>query len=131
VFGEAYGDIWQPFAVLVAAAACLAVAEMTGQVLLTRFERQRELVITWLVALVLNGVLAAAGAAWFGLIGAAASTTITYVGAALAQVWFCARLLSVPVHELVVPRRSDLRAYGRVARSLLVRLHAAVGRPRC
>jgi O-antigen/teichoic acid export membrane protein len=130
VFGEAYADIWQPFAVLVAASACLAVAEMTGQVLLTRYERQRELVLTWLVALAVNGVLAAAGAAWLGLVGAALSTTITYVLAALAQVWFTARLLSVRMHELVIPRRADLRAYGRVGRSLLATLRVRLGRAR-
>jgi O-antigen/teichoic acid export membrane protein len=126
VFGEAYGDIWQPFAVLVASSACLAVAEITGQVLLTRFERHRELVITWLVALAINGVLAAAGAAWFGLVGAAASTTVTYLCAAFVQVWFCARLLSVPLRDLAVPRRSGLGLYVRAVRSILARLRLMV-----
>jgi O-antigen/teichoic acid export membrane protein len=130
VFGEAYAAIWQPFAVLVSSSACLAVAEMTGQVLLTRFERQRELVLIWLVSLALNGVLAAAGAAWLGLVGAAVSTTVTYVFAALAQVCFCARLLSVRMRELVVPRRADLRAYGQIVGSLLAILRKVFRRRR-
>lgn len=129
IFGEAYADIWKPFAVLVAAAACLAVAELTGQVLLTRLERQRELLVIWSVSLVVNGVLAAVGAKWFGLVGAAASTTITYVGAAIAQLWFCSRLISAPMRQLAVPSRADLGAYVRAVRSLAARLRLTVIRP--
>jgi Na+-driven multidrug efflux pump len=71
--------------------------------------------------LVVNAVLAAAGAAWFGLLGAAVATTVSYAAAALALVAVCARTLSVSVRELAVPRRSDLASYRRVARSLLRR----------
>jgi O-antigen/teichoic acid export membrane protein len=124
VFGDAYGDIWQPYAILVPAAACLCVAEMLRHFLITRLERQREIVLTSVAMLIANGVLAVVGAATFGLVGAAASTTITYAGAAAALVAYCARALSVPMVELAVPRRSDLAPYGRVLRVLLRRVRS-------
>jgi O-antigen/teichoic acid export membrane protein len=121
VFGDAYSDIWQPYAILVPASACLCVAEMLRHFLITRLERQREILLTSIAMLVANGVLAVAGAALFGLLGAAASTTITYAGAAAALVAFCARSLSMPMLELAVPRRSDLAPYWRAVRLLASR----------
>lgn len=125
VFGDAYSDIWEPYAILVPASACLCVAEMLRHFLITRLERQREILLTSIAMLVANGVLAVVGAALFGLLGAAASTTITYAGAAAALVWFCARSLSMPMLALAVPRRSDLAQYWRA-----VRLLAGRARPR-
>jgi O-antigen/teichoic acid export membrane protein len=75
--------------------------------------------------LIVNGVLAAAGAALFGLVGAAASTTITYALAAFALVAICARSLDVPMRDLAVPRVSDLLSYWRAVRSLAGRLRSA------
>ena len=121
VFGEAYSDIWQPYAILVPASACLCVAEMLRHFLITRLERQREILLTSIAMLVANGVLAVAGAALFGLLGAAASTTITYAGAAVALVAFCARSLSTPMLALAVPRRSDFAPYWRAVRLLASR----------
>ena len=121
VFGDAYSNIWQPYAILVPASACLCVAEMLRHFLITRLERQREILLTSAAMLVANGVLAVAGAALFGLLGAAASTTITYAGAAAALVAFCARSLSMPMLALAVPRRSDLAPYWRAVRLLASR----------
>jgi O-antigen/teichoic acid export membrane protein len=121
VFGDAYSEIWRPYAILVPASACACVAEMLRHVLLTRLERQREFLLIAMGMLILNGVLAVAGAAAFGLLGAAASTMITYACGAVALVAVCARMLSVPMRELAVPRLSDLASYRRVLRSLLVR----------
>ena len=125
VFGDAYGDIWEPYALLVPASACLCVVEALRHFLLTRLERQREFVLLATGMLVVNAALAAAGAAAFGLVGAAASTTITYAVAAAALVALGSRILGVPMSELAVPRRSDLAAYGRVGRSLLSRRRPA------
>ena len=125
VFGDAYGDIWEPYALLVPASACLCVVEVLRHFLLTRLERQREFVLLATGMLVVNATLAAAGAAAFGLVGAAASTTITYAVAAAALVALGSRILGVPMSELAVPHRSDLAAYGRVGRSLLSRRRAA------
>jgi Na+-driven multidrug efflux pump len=72
--------------------------------------------------LILNGVLAVVGAAEFGLLGAAASTTITYACAALVLIAFCARWLSLSMLELAMPRRSDVGAYWRVLRPMLAKL---------
>lgn len=121
VFGEAYSTIWQPYAFLVPASACVCVVEVLRHFLLTRLERQNEFVLIATGMLVVNGTLAAAGAAAFGLPGAAASTTIAYALAALALVALCARTLAVSMRELAVPRWSDVAAYGRAARSLLNR----------
>ena len=121
VFGDAYSDIWQPYAILVPASACLCVAEMLRHFLITRLERQREILLTSAAMLVANGVLAVVGAALFGLLGAAASTTITYAGAAAALVAFCSRLLSMPMLALAIPRRSDLAPYWRAVRLLASR----------
>jgi O-antigen/teichoic acid export membrane protein len=116
VFGDAYSDIWQPYAILVPASACLCVAEMLRHFLVTRLERQREVVLTSVAMLLVNGVLAVVGAAAFGLLGAAASTTITYAGAAAALVAVSARALSVPMLSLALPRRGDLAPYWRALR---------------
>jgi O-antigen/teichoic acid export membrane protein len=118
VFGDAYRDIWEPYALLVPASACLCVVEVLRHFLLTRLERQREFVLLATGMLVANAALAAAGAAAFGLVGAAASTTVTYALAAVALVALCSRIVGVPMSELAVPRPSDLAAYGRVGRSL-------------
>jgi O-antigen/teichoic acid export membrane protein len=121
VFGRAYSDIWQPYAILVPASACICVAEILRHFLITRLERQREILLTSIAMVVVNGVLAVVGAAAFGIRGAAASTTITYAAAAVGLVAFCARSLSMPMFELAVPRRADLATYGRMLRLLLRR----------
>jgi O-antigen/teichoic acid export membrane protein len=125
VFGDAYAGIWRPYAVLVPASACLCVGEMLRHFLITRLERQREIVLVSAGMLVANGVLAVAGAAALGLMGAAASTTITYAAVAAALVAICARALGIPMVALAVPRRSDLAPYWRVLRLLLAKLRSS------
>lgn len=125
VFGDAYRDIWEPYALLVPASACLCLVEVLRHFLLTRLERQREFVLVATGMLVANAALAAAGAAAFGLVGAAASTTVTYALAAVALVALCSRIVGVSMSELAVPRPSDLAAYGRVGRSLFGALRPA------
>jgi O-antigen/teichoic acid export membrane protein len=122
VFGDAYSTIWQPYAFLVPASACVCILEVLRHFLLTRLERQNEFVLIAMGMLVVNGLLAAAGAAAFGLPGAAGSTTVAYALGTLGLVAFCARTLAVSMRELVVPRSSDVAAYGRAARSLVHRL---------
>jgi O-antigen/teichoic acid export membrane protein len=121
VFGDAYDDIWKPYAFLVPASAFLCVGEVLRHFLLTRLERQNEMLLVATGMLLANGVLAAAGAATFGLVGAAASTTIAYALAAVALVAICARTLGVTMRELALPRRSDFAAYWRTGRSVLRR----------
>ena len=131
MFGDAYADIWQPYTLLVLASACICVVEVLRHFLLTRLERQNEFVVVVTAMLIVNGVLAAVGAAAFGLVGAAASTTITYALAAVALVAICARRLDVSMRELAVPRVSDLVSYWRALRSLLARRRSTGGdRPR-
>jgi O-antigen/teichoic acid export membrane protein len=130
VFGGAYSEIWRPYAILVPASAFSCMIEVLRHFLVTRLERQREFLFTAVGMLILNGVLAVVGAAEFGLLGAAASTTITYACAALVLVAFCARWLSVSMLELALPRRSDLGAYWRVLRPLLARLRRTDTRAR-
>jgi O-antigen/teichoic acid export membrane protein len=130
VFGGAYSEIWRPYAILVPASAFSCMIEVLRHFLVTRLERQREFLFTAVGMLILNGVLAVVGAAEFGLLGAAASTTITYACAALVLVAFCARWLSVSMVELALPRRSDLGAYWRVLRPLLARLRPTDTRAR-
>jgi O-antigen/teichoic acid export membrane protein len=127
VFGDAYSDIWRPYAILVPAIAGLCVGELLRHFLITRLERQREILFTTAAMLVVNGVLAVVGASAFGLNGAAASTTITYIAAAIGLVAYCARLLSVSMTELAVPRWSDLAPYARVLRRLLVGWRRSTG----
>jgi O-antigen/teichoic acid export membrane protein len=121
VFGNAYSDIWVPYAILVPGIACFCVAEVVRHFLITRLERQREVLLVSTTMVIANGVLAVIGAAAFGLPGAAASTTITYAAAAAGLVAFCSRALSVPMLDLAVPRIADLATYRRVLRSLLHR----------
>jgi O-antigen/teichoic acid export membrane protein len=125
VFGDAYAGIWRPYAVLVLGSACICVVEVLRHFLLTRLERQGEFVVIVSAMLVVNGVLAAAGAAAFGLVGAALATAVTYACAAYVLVSLCARELAVPMRELAVPRWSDLVSYWRAARSLFDRRRSA------
>jgi O-antigen/teichoic acid export membrane protein len=125
VFGTAYGDIWRPYSLLVLAAGCICVVEVLRHYLLTRLERQAEFMVVITAMLVVNAALAAAGAAVFGLIGAAASTTITYALASFVLIAVCSRQLGVAMRELAVPRRSDLIPYWRAARWALRRRRSA------
>jgi O-antigen/teichoic acid export membrane protein len=119
VFGDAYRNVWEPYAILVPASACTCVTEMLRHFLITRMERQREFMLVAAGMLVVNGALAVAGAAAFGMLGAATSTTVTYACGAVATVAISARLLSVPMRDLAVPRRSDLAVYPRLLRTRL------------
>jgi O-antigen/teichoic acid export membrane protein len=121
IFGHAYRDIWQPYTLLVAAAAFICVVEVLRHYFLTRLERQNEYAVVIMAMLVVNGALAAVGAWAFDLIGAAASTTITYAVAAFVLVAYAARELDVPMRELAMPRWSDLAAYARIARLVVHR----------
>lgn len=122
VFGDAYSEVWQPYSLLVPAIAFLCVAEFLRHFLLTRLERQREFVTVATGMLLLNGVLAVVGSAAFGLMGAAASTTIAYAAGTLVLIAICASELSVSMRALVMPRRSDAAAYWHVMRSARGRL---------
>jgi O-antigen/teichoic acid export membrane protein len=130
VFGGAYSDIWQPYGVLVLASVGTCVTELLRHFLITGRERQREYVVISAGVLVINGVLAVVGASEFGLVGAAASTTVSYACEALALLIVCSRLLSVPIRSLVVPRRSDLVSYWRVLRFVLARLRGTLSMAR-
>jgi O-antigen/teichoic acid export membrane protein len=130
VFGDAYSAIWRPYGVLVLGSVCICVVEVLRHYLLTRLERQGEFVLVVTGMLVANGVLAALGAAAFGIMGAALATTVTYAVAAFVLLALCARTLDVPMGPLALPRRSDLAAYWRAGRSILNRRRsaAAIGR---
>jgi O-antigen/teichoic acid export membrane protein len=106
VFGDAYADIWRPLAVLVPGIAAWSVVEVLRHVLLTRLERQHEVLITAIGMAGANGVLAVVGSREFGYVGAAASTTITYVAAALWMAHVCSRQLGVPIRHMFVLSRS-------------------------
>ena len=129
VFGDAYSEIWRPYAVLVPASAFLCVGEMLRHFLITRLEQQREILLASAGMLIANGILAFAGAALFGLVGAAASTTIAYAGGVAALVAVCARTLSMPVLSLAVPRPSDLIPYLRLVRLMATKLRSALPVP--
>jgi O-antigen/teichoic acid export membrane protein len=114
VFGDAYADIWRPLAVLVPGIAAWSVVEVLRHVLLTRLEQQREVLITAIGMAGANGVLAVILSSEFGTMGAAASTTITYVAAALWMALVCSRHLGVPVRQMFLPldRRPGAEAPG-------------------
>ena len=126
VFGGAYSGIWQPYGVLVLASVGTCVTELLRHFLITGRERQREYVVISAGVLVINGVLAVVGASEFGLVGAAASTTVSYACEALALLMVCSRLLSMPIRSLVVPRRSDFMSYWRALRFVLARLRGTL-----
>ena len=107
VFGSAYTEIWRPLAVLVPGIAAWSVVEVLRHVLLTRLERHREVLVTAIGMAGANGVLAVVGSSEFGYLGAAASTTITYIAAALGMARVCSRQLGVPIWRMLVPSRSS------------------------
>ena len=108
IFGNAYAGIWQQLAILMPGIAAWSIVELLRHVLLTRFERQREVLLTAFGMTVANGILAVIGSAAFGLNGAAASTTITYVAAALWMTRICSLRLGVPARRMWAPLRTDL-----------------------
>jgi O-antigen/teichoic acid export membrane protein len=108
IFGDAYAGIWQQLAILMPGIAAWSIVELHRHVLLTRFERQREVLLVAIGMTIGNGILAVIGSAAFGLNGAAASTTITYVAAAIWMTHVCAQRLGVPPLRMFVPRRTDL-----------------------
>lgn len=105
IFGAAYADIWRPLAVLVPGVAAWSVVEVLRHVLLTRLERQREVLFTAIGMAIANGVLAVVASSEFGYVGAAASTTITYVAAALWMARACAIQLGIPFRRIFLPSR--------------------------
>ncbi len=106
IFGGAYADVWRPLAVLVPGIAGWSVVEVLRHVLLTRLERQREVLVTSIGMAGANGLLAVVGSSQYGYVGAAASTTITYVAAALWMALVCSRHLGVPLWRMFVPAPS-------------------------
>jgi O-antigen/teichoic acid export membrane protein len=108
IFGNAYAGIWQQLAILMPGIAAWSIVELLRHVLLTRFERQREVLLTAFGMTIGNGILAVIGSAAFGLNGAAASTTITYVAAAIWMTRVCSLRLGVPARRMYVPLRTDL-----------------------
>ena len=103
VFGDAYADIWRPLAVLVPGIAAWSVVEVLRHVLLTRLEQQREVLLTAIGMAGGNGVLAVVGSSQFGTMGAAASTTITYVAAASWMALVCRGTSGVPLRRMFIP----------------------------
>jgi O-antigen/teichoic acid export membrane protein/capsular polysaccharide biosynthesis protein len=130
IFGSAYADIWIPLAVLVPGIAAWSVVEVLRHVLLTRLELQREVLITALGMTVTNGVLAVALSREYGSTGAAASTTITYVAAALWMARVCSRQLGVPFRRMFVPADRGLGGEGldTSERTFVQRIRPLIGR---
>ena len=122
VFGDAYSDIWRPYAMLVPASAFICVAEVLRHFLITRLERQREILITSVVMVIVNGILAVVGAARSGS-WARRRRPPSPTPRAWRASWGSARdRLSMPVVALAVPRPSDLIAYWRLVRLMATKL---------
>jgi O-antigen/teichoic acid export membrane protein/capsular polysaccharide biosynthesis protein len=118
IFGGPYSGIWEPLAILMPGIAGWAVVELLRHVLLTRYEQQREVLYTAIGMTIANGVLAVVGSELFGLDGAAASTTITYLGAAAWMTHVASRRIGIHPSVLYTPVRSDLTMIARLAKSV-------------
>jgi O-antigen/teichoic acid export membrane protein len=77
------------------------------------------------IAVVFTVVLDLALIPPFGVVGAALASLVAYVAYGVVSVVALSRVSGIPVRELVVPTRADLRAYPAAARNLLRRVRPA------
>jgi len=83
VFGADFAKAWIPLALLVPGIAGFGAAEVLRVFFLVRLERSREYLIATTISMLANLVLALALVPEWGIAGAAASTSVSYIGACI------------------------------------------------
>lgn len=125
-YGEPYAPAGAPLPW-----AAIGVAMMSVFVILTRdFTSrgyQRVNIMAGLVALASNVALNALLIPAFGIVGAAQAAAISYTGACVVLLAFFVVASRIPVLDVLVPKRDDVRYLWGVGMSMLGRLRGATG----
>lgn len=121
VVGASFARAWVPMVILLPGVVALGLGEQFKPYLLIRLERSREYMISATGAMLVNLVLAVVLIPPLGLDGAALSTTVSYLGAALYLAHRSAALAGLERLTIFLPRRDDLADYARTVRRVLQR----------
>ena len=118
VFGSDFQGVWIPLALLLPGVIALGAVEIVREFFLVRIERSREYLTMAAAATVINLGVALALVPFIGLEGAALSTSVSYVGAAVYIISRFARITGASALRGYVPGRAELADYRRLAASL-------------
>jgi O-antigen/teichoic acid export membrane protein len=118
VFGSEFSGVWIPLAFLLPGVIALGAVEIVREFFLVRVERSREYLIMATTATVVNLGVALALVPFIGLAGAALSTSVSYIGAAVYIVSRFARITGATAVHGYIPGRAELTDYRRLAASL-------------
>jgi O-antigen/teichoic acid export membrane protein len=118
VFGSEFSGVWIPLAFLLPGVIALGAVEIVREFFLVRVERSREYLIMATAATVINLGVAVALVPFIGLAGAALSTSVSYIGAAIYIVSRFARTTGATALHGYIPGRAELTDYRRLAGSL-------------
>jgi O-antigen/teichoic acid export membrane protein len=118
VFGSAFRGVWIPLAFLLPGVIALGAVEVVREFFLVRIERSREYLVMATVATLVNLVVALALVPFFGLAGAALSTSVSYLGAAVYIISRFARITGATDLRSYVPGRAELADYRRLVTAL-------------
>jgi O-antigen/teichoic acid export membrane protein len=113
VYGNAFESAASALRWIVPGVAAYAIEIPLGYFLMVKLGRPLLIVAIQTASIVVCAALAFATVRRWGIDGAAAATSITYVGVVVAKAIAFARATGVPLHDLVVVRRDDLaRVFG-------------------
>jgi O-antigen/teichoic acid export membrane protein len=118
VFGGDFRGMWIPLAFLLPGVIALGAVEVLREFFLVRIERSREYLTMATVATLVNLGVALALVPFIGLAGAALSTSVSYLGAAVYIISRFAHLTGATNVRSYIPGRAELRDYRRLAASL-------------
>jgi O-antigen/teichoic acid export membrane protein len=118
VFGSAFRGVWIPLAFLLPGVIALGAVEVVREFFLVRIERSREYLVMATVATLVNLGVALALVPFFGLAGAALSTSVSYLGAAVYIISRFARITGATNLRSYVPGRAELADYRRLVTAL-------------
>ena len=122
LYGAEFSASVLPLVVLLGGTLGFAVMIVLNNYILGQMQRPGLLsIISWL-ELAVSIPLYVWLILWQGIVGAAIASTLTYLLAMSATLWVVVRDSGLPVHMMLLPRRSDFGDYARVIRSAIRRL---------
>ena len=125
-YGEPYASAGEPLPWAAAGAAMMSIFVILTRDFTSR-GYQRVNIAAGLLALVTNVALNVVMIPAYGITGAAEATAISYTGACLVLLVFFVIASRIPVRDVVVPKRDDVRYLWGVGMSMLGRLRGATG----
>ena len=111
VFGEQFAKSAPPFALLLPGIVALGAGELTRPFLLVRLERSRDFLISAIGAMLINLTLAVLLVPAIGLLGAALSTSVSYLCGACFLGWRFRRMSPDSAETGLTPGLDEVRDY--------------------